>query len=154
MNLSTMPILVYRKKPRRPPFDPPHQDQKWCRFWDILSLWYICGSPPDPSTSEWKWKNNKLGLSRIRYTYTVTYKLCVYSHLLWFCLQCCHASMQVLTLARFILESSLMHSQFMEIRDSLLASSTLLLAFKMMKTGTWVSPWKTLFPRLTHRFLE
>ncbi|XP_072034645.1 G2/mitotic-specific cyclin-B3-like [Amphiura filiformis] len=49
----------------------------------------------------------------------------------------CHASMQVLTLARFILEMSLMYSQFMEIQDSLLASATLMLAFKMMKTGKW-----------------
>lgn len=51
--------------------------------------------------------------------------------------KCCHASMESLTLARFILEQSLMHSQFMEIRDSLLASAALLLAFKMMKKGEW-----------------
>ncbi|XP_022093413.1 G2/mitotic-specific cyclin-B3-like isoform X2 [Acanthaster planci] len=51
--------------------------------------------------------------------------------------KCAHASMETLTLARFILELSLTEAQFLETRDSLIAAAALLLAFKMTKTGEW-----------------
>ncbi|XP_033637998.1 G2/mitotic-specific cyclin-B3-like [Asterias rubens] len=51
--------------------------------------------------------------------------------------KCAHASMETLTLARFILEHSLMESQFLETRDSKVAAAALLLAFKMTKTAEW-----------------
>ncbi|XP_038050582.1 G2/mitotic-specific cyclin-B3-like [Patiria miniata] len=51
--------------------------------------------------------------------------------------KCAHASMETLTLARFILEQSLMDAQFLETRDSMIAAAALLLAFKMTKTGEW-----------------
>ncbi|XP_063967757.1 G2/mitotic-specific cyclin-B3-like [Lytechinus pictus] len=51
--------------------------------------------------------------------------------------KCAHATLETLTLARFILELSLMESTFITMADSLIASSALLLAFRMKSNGTW-----------------
>uniref|UniRef100_A0A915KN46 G2/mitotic-specific cyclin-B3 n=1 Tax=Romanomermis culicivorax TaxID=13658 RepID=A0A915KN46_ROMCU len=45
--------------------------------------------------------------------------------------------METLTLARFILESSLMHYEFVSYKESLMASACLLLALKMKNEGEW-----------------
>lgn len=47
------------------------------------------------------------------------------------------ASMETLTLARFILETSLMEYDLVDVKDSLLAASALMLAFIMQKSGDW-----------------
>lgn len=47
------------------------------------------------------------------------------------------ASMETLTLARFILETSLMDYDLLDIKDSLAASSALMLAFSLQKSGSW-----------------
>jgi cyclin B len=46
--------------------------------------------------------------------------------------------METLTMARFILEMSLMEYKFIKYRESKVASACLLLAMKMKKTGEWV----------------
>eukprot|EP00057_Strongylocentrotus_purpuratus_P034605 XP_795905.1 PREDICTED: G2/mitotic-specific cyclin-B3 [Strongylocentrotus purpuratus] len=51
--------------------------------------------------------------------------------------KCAHATLETLTLARFILELSLMESSFITVADSLIAASALLLAFRMKNNGTW-----------------
>lgn len=51
--------------------------------------------------------------------------------------KCAHATLETLTLARFILELSLMESSFITVADSLLAASALMLAFRMKNNGTW-----------------
>lgn len=53
--------------------------------------------------------------------------------------KCAHATLETLTLARFVLELSLMDSAFITVADSLKAASALLLAFKMKNNGTWDS---------------
>lgn len=45
--------------------------------------------------------------------------------------------METLTLARFILETSLMEYDFVDVKDSLMAASALMLAFVMQKCGDW-----------------
>ncbi|XP_077988291.1 G2/mitotic-specific cyclin-B3-like [Glandiceps talaboti] len=51
--------------------------------------------------------------------------------------KCCKASMETLTLARFILELTLQEYDFLDFPDSHLAASTLLLAFKMKSGQEW-----------------
>lgn len=51
--------------------------------------------------------------------------------------KCARASMETLTLARFILEMSLMEYDFLKYRESEMASASLCLAFKMKKCGEW-----------------
>ncbi|XP_033117939.1 G2/mitotic-specific cyclin-B3-like [Anneissia japonica] len=51
--------------------------------------------------------------------------------------KCARSSMETLTLARFILETSLHDSAFIEKRDSQVAAGALLLAFRMKKSGEW-----------------
>ncbi|CAH1780703.1 unnamed protein product [Owenia fusiformis] len=57
--------------------------------------------------------------------------------------KCGQVPIETLTLARYILELSLMEYQFVCQRDSKVAASALLLAMKMMKTHDWT-------PTLTH----
>lgn len=47
------------------------------------------------------------------------------------------ASMETLTLARFILETSLMEYDLVDVKDSLMAASALLLAMKMQNLSDW-----------------
>jgi len=47
------------------------------------------------------------------------------------------ASMETLTLARFILETSLMDYDLLGVKDSLMAASALMLAFQMQNTSDW-----------------
>lgn len=47
------------------------------------------------------------------------------------------ASMETLTLARFILETSLMEYDLVDVKDSLMAASALFLAMKMQNLGDW-----------------
>lgn len=47
--------------------------------------------------------------------------------------------METLTLARYILEMSLMDYDVIEERDSLMAAAALMLALKMKKSPSWVS---------------
>lgn len=47
--------------------------------------------------------------------------------------------MDVLTLARYILEASLMDYDLIDEKDSKLSAAALLLALKMKKASTWVS---------------
>jgi len=49
----------------------------------------------------------------------------------------CKASMETLTLARFILETSLMDYDLLDVKDSLMAASALMLAFQMQDTSEW-----------------
>jgi len=49
----------------------------------------------------------------------------------------CKASMETLTLARFILETSLMDYDLLDVKDSLMAASALMLAFQMQNTSEW-----------------
>ncbi|XP_013401276.1 G2/mitotic-specific cyclin-B3 [Lingula anatina] len=51
--------------------------------------------------------------------------------------KCARAPMNILTLARYILETSLMDYQFIQYKDSEMAAACLLLALKMKKTGEW-----------------
>lgn len=51
--------------------------------------------------------------------------------------KCVHASMETLTLGRFILELSLMEAEFISTSESKLAAAVLLLAFKMKNSGKW-----------------
>ncbi|XP_071509609.1 G2/mitotic-specific cyclin-B3-like [Diadema antillarum] len=53
--------------------------------------------------------------------------------------KCAHTTLETLTLARFILETSLMDSTFITVADSLLAASALRLAFRMKGSGEWDS---------------
>lgn len=53
--------------------------------------------------------------------------------------QCARASMETLTMARYILEMSLMEYEFIKYRESKMASACLLLAMKMKNAGEWVS---------------
>ncbi|XP_048746879.2 G2/mitotic-specific cyclin-B3-like [Ostrea edulis] len=53
--------------------------------------------------------------------------------------KCARANMETLTMARFILEMSLMEYEFIKYRESKMASACLLLAMKMKKTGKWTS---------------
>lgn len=53
--------------------------------------------------------------------------------------QCARASMETLTMGRYILEMSLMEYEFIKHRESKMASACLLLAMKMKKSGEWVS---------------
>jgi len=52
--------------------------------------------------------------------------------------RCAKLDMEVLTLARYILEMSLMEYDFIDALDSMMAGAALLLALKMVKVG---SPW-------------
>ena len=54
-----------------------------------------------------------------------------------FHLQVAGASMETLTLARYILELSLQEYEFVECRPSVIAAACLNLAFKMKKAGEW-----------------
>lgn len=45
--------------------------------------------------------------------------------------------METLTLARFILETSLMEYDLVDVKDSLMAASALMIAFIMQKSGDW-----------------
>lgn len=45
--------------------------------------------------------------------------------------------METLTLARFILETSLMDYDLLDVKDSLMAASALMLAFQMQNTSEW-----------------
>ena len=47
--------------------------------------------------------------------------------------------METLTLARYVLEMSLMENKFLGQRDSKMAAACLQLALKMKKAGEWVS---------------
>lgn len=47
------------------------------------------------------------------------------------------ASMETLTLARFILETSLMEYDLINVKDSLMAASALMMAFQMQNSGDW-----------------
>eukprot|EP00794_Sanderia_malayensis_P011317 gene11318-12503_t len=47
------------------------------------------------------------------------------------------SSMETLTLARYILESSLLHYEFVDCRQSQIAAAALNLAFRMKNAGTW-----------------
>lgn len=47
-------------------------------------------------------------------------------------------SMETLTLARYILELSLMEYNLITVRDSMLAAAALYIAQKMRKEGVWV----------------
>ncbi|PIK52675.1 cyclin B3 [Apostichopus japonicus] len=51
--------------------------------------------------------------------------------------KCVHASMETLTLGRFILELSLMEPEFIVTSESKLAAAALLLAFMMKSSGKW-----------------
>ncbi|XP_021341041.1 G2/mitotic-specific cyclin-B3-like [Mizuhopecten yessoensis] len=51
--------------------------------------------------------------------------------------KCARASMETLTLARYILELSLMEYDFLKYRESEMASACLCLAFRMKKCGEW-----------------
>ncbi|CAC5420595.1 CCNB3 [Mytilus coruscus] len=53
--------------------------------------------------------------------------------------KCARASMETLTLARFILEMSLMEYEFIKYRESKMACACLHLAQKMKKSGEWTS---------------
>lgn len=52
-------------------------------------------------------------------------------------LQCAKVQMPLLTLARYILEYSLMDYSIITLSDSKLAAAALLLAFKMTNHGEW-----------------
>lgn len=45
--------------------------------------------------------------------------------------------METLTLARFILETSLMEYDLINVKDSLMAASALMMAFQMQNSGDW-----------------
>ncbi|XP_074657959.1 G2/mitotic-specific cyclin-B3-like [Tubulanus polymorphus] len=51
--------------------------------------------------------------------------------------KCCKSSMELLTMARYILEYSQMDYNYLIYTDSELAAACLLLAFKMKKSGAW-----------------
>ncbi|XP_033759926.1 G2/mitotic-specific cyclin-B3-like [Pecten maximus] len=51
--------------------------------------------------------------------------------------KCARASMETLTLARYVLEMSLMEYDFLKYRESEMASACLCLAFRMKKCGDW-----------------
>lgn len=51
--------------------------------------------------------------------------------------KCARASMETLTLARYILELSLMEYDFLKYRESEMAAASLCLAFRMKKCGEW-----------------
>lgn len=53
--------------------------------------------------------------------------------------KCARASMETLTMARYILEMSLMEYEFIKYRESKMASACLLLAMKMKNAGEWSS---------------
>ncbi len=53
--------------------------------------------------------------------------------------QCARVSLVTLTLARFILETSLMDVRYVTYRDSHVAASCLWLAMRMKSEGHWVS---------------
>ena len=48
--------------------------------------------------------------------------------------------METLTLARYILEMSLMDYDMISLRESEVAAASLLVALRMKKAGDWVSP--------------
>lgn len=52
-------------------------------------------------------------------------------------MQCAKITMNVLTLARYILEFSLMEYETVTLRDSLLASAALYLALRMKQISGW-----------------
>lgn len=54
-------------------------------------------------------------------------------------MQCAHATMETLTLARFICELTLQEYDFVQERASQLAASCLLLALRMKDLKGWVS---------------
>lgn len=68
-------------------------------------------------------------------------------------LQCARVGMDILTLGRYILETSLMVYPFTQQRDSLMASASLLLALTMKNAGTWVSVESVRNQRETDRSL-
>ncbi|XP_022286879.1 G2/mitotic-specific cyclin-B3-like [Crassostrea virginica] len=53
--------------------------------------------------------------------------------------KCARASMETLTMGRYILEMSLMEYEFIKHRESKMASACLLLAMKMKKSGEWTT---------------
>lgn len=57
-------------------------------------------------------------------------------------MQVARVALVTLTLARFILESSLMESELVTARDSKLAAAALFIAQKMQCEGNWVSDWQ------------
>lgn len=61
----------------------------------------------------------------------------VSNHHFYFILQCAKVSMQILTLARFILEYSLMDYETIKIVDSKLAAAALYLALRMKNISSW-----------------
>ena len=61
-------------------------------------------------------------------------------HFYLFFLQCAKTNMKTLTLARYILELSLQHYEFVGKSQSMMAAATLWLAFKMNKSDSkWVN---------------
>ena len=52
--------------------------------------------------------------------------------------QVCNACIETLTLARYILETSLMYFNFCMVSESLIAAASLLLALRMRSAGHWV----------------
>jgi len=56
-----------------------------------------------------------------------------------FCTQCGRVSTPTLTLARYILEASLMDYSYVSCHESLMAAACLLLAMNMNCDGQWVS---------------
>ena len=53
-------------------------------------------------------------------------------------IQCARASMETLTLARYILEMTLMDYEIISLRESEVAAASLLVALRMKKAGDWV----------------
>ena len=56
-------------------------------------------------------------------------------------MQAADANMEVHTLARYISECTLQEYQFVSVKPSLIASSSMYLAMRMKKKGPWVSEW-------------
>ena len=52
--------------------------------------------------------------------------------------QCGRASMETLTLARYILEMTLMDYEIISLRESAVAAASLLVALRMKNAGDWV----------------
>ena len=59
------------------------------------------------------------------------------AHSCFLVVQVSKASMETLTLARFILETSLMDYELLDVKDSLMAASALMLAFQMQNVNDW-----------------
>ena len=53
--------------------------------------------------------------------------------------QCARSNVDTLTLARYLLESSLLDYTYIRERDSRLAAACLMLALRLSNTGEWVS---------------